>query len=284
MLPILAAVLATVLALAGCTTRFVQGDHPDGAMDAAQPVDDSALWDDGAAPDAWTTDSGAAAADAAPTDAATGDAAARDAAPADAAPAVDAGCPAGTKWCDGSCVSVDSPATGCAAPSCDPCDYDHGASLCVGGQCALGACENGWSNCDGDPANGCESDLQNDPAHCGSCPNVCSTPNATVSCQSGGCVVSGCLTGYADCDHNLATNGCETYTRSDNDNCGTCGHVCPSGFGCNNTMCRCTSNSQCDPAGVGECDAYYRLCECPAGSYNWCGGPCKADGHGCLPL
>lgn len=283
--PLLIAVgplLAALLALTGCTTRFVPGDPHDATVDAAQGMDVSELRDSAATRDVWIGRDGAA--DAAARDGGATDAAPADAAPADAAPTVDAGCPQGTKWCGGACVSVDSPATGCAAPSCDPCLYDHGAALCVSGHCALGPCENGWGNCDGDASNGCEADFQNDPAHCGSCPNACSTPHATVECQGGGCVTTGCQSGYADCDHDMSTNGCEIYTRSDDDNCGACGRVCLTGFHCNNTMCRCSSNSQCDPNGVGECDGYYQLCECPAGSSVWCGGPCNANGHGCLPL
>lgn len=34
-----------------------------------------------------------------------------------------------------------------------------------------------------------------------------------------------CLTGFLDC--NGGTDGCEVDTRSDTNNCGTCGHVCP---------------------------------------------------------
>ncbi|MGM0576347.1 MAG: hypothetical protein ACQEXJ_11505 [Myxococcota bacterium] len=36
------------------------------------------------------------------------------------------------------------------------CDFDHGVADCVAGDCVLGACEEGWVDLNGDPADGCE--------------------------------------------------------------------------------------------------------------------------------
>lgn len=191
----------------------------------------------------------------------------------------DAGCAPGTKWCDTTCVSVDSPATGCAQPSCEPCSYDHASAICVGGACALGLCENQWGNCDMDPATGCETDLTSTLLHCSACNQSCALPQAEMSCVGGGCQFLGCMSGYQNCDGNIQLNGCETDIGYDDQNCGSCGNVCYPGFDCNNTACRCSSSAECDTGGGGTCDSYYRLCKCPV---SFCYGPCNAAGTGCL--
>jgi len=201
-----------------------------------------------------------------------------DAAPIlDAAP--DAGCGPGAKPCGSSCVSLSDPATGCAAATCEPCDFTHGAALCIAGACALGTCENLWGNCDLDAATGCETDLTSTLDHCGACGDPCSLPHATMSCQASVCQFQGCDTDYRDCDGNLQSNGCETNTGYDNQNCGSCGTVCAPGFNCNNTACRCVTDADCNTGGGGTCDSFYKLCLCPT---SFCYGPCQTDGTGCL--
>lgn len=65
-------------------------------------------------------------------------------------------CPTGHKVCGASCVRIDQPSTGCESLSCDPCAPAHASAACVNGACGVGVCEPGWSDCDRDPANGCE--------------------------------------------------------------------------------------------------------------------------------
>jgi len=78
----------------------------------------------------------------------------------------------------------------------DDCDgvIDNGAvcppvpnatSHCVGGQCQY-ACTQGFADCDGNPANGCEQVVSADPLNCGGCGVVCS--GATPNCVNGVCV------------------------------------------------------------------------------------------------
>lgn len=228
-------------------------------------------------PDVSEITDGTASTDGASEEAGAADAAADAAAMLDAAQ--DAGCPPGTKVCASACVPVDSPATGCAAATCDPCGFDHASALCVGGACALGTCENLWGNCDMDPATGCETDLTTSVDHCGACGDPCSLPNATMTCQGAACQFVSCDNDWRDCDGNLQGNGCEINIGWDDQNCGSCGNVCYPGFDCNNTACRCSSDTQCDTGGGGTCDSYYRLCLCPT---SYCYGPCQADGTGCL--
>jgi len=120
----------------------------------------------------------------------------------------------------------------------------------------LSSCESGRADCDGDPANGCEADLQVSAEHCGAC---------GVSCSQRGCVCEGgervlrCPEGYLDCDLEL-DNGCELDVRSDPQHCGACDRACPSsgpnvsGARCEQSQCVLT----CAPsvlAPFGDCDA-----------------------------
>jgi hypothetical protein len=78
---------------------------------------------------------------------------------------------------------------------CDrPCYFPQAHSSCDDGVCTMGACAIGgpaewfpiWEDCDGDPKNGCEADLQSDPAHCGACGRAC--PDGK-DCWLGECVL-----------------------------------------------------------------------------------------------
>lgn len=95
-------------------------------------------------------------------------------------------CAPGTKACAKGCAPVDAPATGCAAESCAPCSFAHAQALCIDGACAPGPCENGHADCDRDPANGCEADLQRDPGRCGGCLQACTS--LSPACEGGVCV------------------------------------------------------------------------------------------------
>jgi hypothetical protein len=71
-------------------------------------------------------------------------------------------------------------------------------------------------------------DLQTDPNHCGMCGNVCTSPdggmNTQPTCAAATCGV-GCAAGWGNCDPD-AGMGCQFPVTTDEDNCGTCGHVC----------------------------------------------------------
>ncbi len=132
------------------------------------------------------------------------------------------------------------------------CALAHATSGCAAGACTVVTCDAGWANCDGNAANGCETDLNNTVGSCGACGRACSLPNATPACRSGACAVSMCAAGYGDCDA-MAANGCETNLNTTVTSCGVCGRACS----LPNATAACTAGAcavaACAP-GFGNCD------------------------------
>lgn len=91
------------------------------------------------------------------------------------------------------------------------------------------SCEAGRADCDGDPANGCEVDLQSSSDHCGECSRACHADGSGASAAT--CVAGTCrLTCQfapilGDCDGD-PDNGCETDLWHDANNCSVCGMRC----------------------------------------------------------
>lgn len=113
-----------------------------------------------------------------------------------------------------------APATSDAACDCFP---DHAIGRCVDDACTLHGCLDGFVDCDGDPANGCEIDPTTDAANCGACGAACTVAAAgSPVCAAGECGAA-CDPGHGDCDGN-PSNGCERlvvgFTDSDHDGVG----------------------------------------------------------------
>jgi hypothetical protein len=127
---------------------------------------------------------------------------------------------------------------------------------CVNGQCTFG-CHNGSgsrkANCDGDPTNGCEANVDDDPNNCGDCGLKCANGEL---CAKGQCVDPCKLAGLPD----TCSGRCTNLSRDDG-NCGTCGTACdPTGpgapplppdmyYGCNGGTCgrrKCVSPNTLD--------------------------------------
>lgn len=101
---------------------------------------------------------------------------------------------------------------------------DHGAPVCSDGRCGI-ACNADFDDCDGNAANGCESNLGISPLNCGACGNRCAAADeAVATCTAGHCGLS-CRANFADCDGNAA-NGCEVNIKTSAMSCGSCGHTC----------------------------------------------------------
>ena len=82
-------------------------------------------------------------------------------------------CPGGFACCADHCVNLDSNADFCG--DCETqCSLDSAAAVCESGSCALDACEDGFSDCNGMAADGCETQ------------GVCScTAGETQACYTG---------------------------------------------------------------------------------------------------
>jgi hypothetical protein len=161
-------------------------------------------------------------------------------------------CTAGFGNCDamaanGCETNLNTTASACGACG-HACALPHATAGCAAGTCTVARCDTGFGDCDGNPANGCETDLNTTVGACGTCGNTCNVPNATAACAAGACVVASCNAGSADCNA-MAADGCETPTTS-NTNCGACGVVCAAGTRCAGGTCQ----SSC-PAGTTYCAA-----------------------------
>ncbi len=182
----------------------------------------------------------------------------------------------------------------------------HASPLCSNGQCKI-SCAAGWSDCDADPANGCETNIADDVSNCGVCGKTCvAAANAAPACANGSCGLGACNSGFDNCDGN-ATNGCEASLNSVT-SCGACGSTCPGaahgtngcsgGFcvlsGCENSWGNCDgsfangcetsllTNSDCNGCGV-ICSKQNAVTSCATGSCQKSAclpGFCDADSNG----
>src|SRR5207247_1511466 len=131
--------------------------------------------------------------------------------------------------CDGNATNGCETNTGTDVSNCGGCGIvcpprANATATCTAGSCGF-VCNAGFANCDANAANGCESDTTTAPDNCGGCNRVCSrNRSAARTCTAGGCSGT-CNTGFADSNANKATDGCETNTNTDVNNCGSCGIV-----------------------------------------------------------
>jgi hypothetical protein len=125
---------------------------------------------------------------------------------------------------DGDVANCGGCGKACGAPA-------NASPACDSGKCGY-RCQAGFGDCDGDPANGCETDVTASVASCGHCGNVCPV---RANARAAACVASTCGSvcnlGFGDCDGSRA-NGCEADLGSDAVNCGQCGARCALGQSC----------------------------------------------------
>jgi hypothetical protein len=87
-------------------------------------------------------------------------------------------CAAGTADCDGNAADgceADLSSTASCGACGHVCSLPHAGAGCAAGACTLGACDEGWGDCDGNAANGCEASLalHAGSSNCGACGVSC---------------------------------------------------------------------------------------------------------------
>ncbi len=157
------------------------------------------------------------------------------------------------------------------------CSFPHATPSCQAGACAIGACDLGFGDCDGNAQNGCETDLST-ATDCGACGASCDLPNASSSCAGGSCKLLGCNPGALDCDGN-AQNGCEPLPCADGSHCtqgsDCASHICQGGF-CVSPACNdhAKNGSESDVDCGGSCP--------PCGNGALCGSGADCQGQVCM--
>lgn len=159
-------------------------------------------------------------------------------------------CPPGLTACGGDCLDLMTDAQNCSGCG-QACTLSHASSICAGGSCAVGACDADWADCDGDPSNGCETDLTT-TSNCGACGANCDLQHASSTCSGGNCAIASCEDGYADCN-DTASDGCETHIASDARNCGACNNACD--------LPHATSTCSDGTCTIVACDAGWANCD-----------------------
>ena len=106
------------------------------------------------------------------------------------------------------------------------CNLANANESCSSGVCQVASCTAPYGNCDGNHANGCETNTSTNVAHCGACGQQCDLPNATTEqCVGSSCQVVTCAAPFDNCDGSHP-NGCETNLSSSLSHCGACGNTC----------------------------------------------------------
>jgi hypothetical protein len=172
------------------------------------------------------------------------------------------------------CTNTNMDAANCGGCG-NTCAVNHNTPTC-NGACQIGTCDQGFADCNNDPSDGCEVNLQTDPTHCGSCSNACSVANATTTCNGGTCGIMQCAAGHGDCNGSY-TDGCEVDLTTDNNNCGACTTVCAT---------QCSANVATSSCSAGSCKIdtcspnYYNIdgicgdgCECLQSTLATCAAP-----------
>jgi len=105
-------------------------------------------------------------------------------------------CPSGKTLCGTKCVDPLSDQENCGGCGVDcrggqsdnPFAGWHGLGMCLYGSCVV-ECQHGWVDCNHDPSDNCETNVQSDPNNCGGCGVHCLKDQA---CIGGRCAVEPC--------------------------------------------------------------------------------------------
>ena len=150
----------------------------------------------------------------------------------------------------------------------------NSTATCTNGMCGLNCAPN-FADCNNDPTDGCEANLQTSTANCGMCGHVCSGTNSvSTACTTGMCAPT-CLDGFGNCIKPAAPmmdDGCETVVLDDVFNCGACGRTCSG----TNTASRVCTGSTC----TSTCDLGFANCITPMVGMNDDGCELNAQTNG----
>lgn len=131
-------------------------------------------------------------------------------------------------------------------------------------------CPKGFSDCNNDMGDRCETNILTSTDHCGVCGKQCVVLNGTPVCINGSCAISRCNQYFEDCDK-LYSTGCETPTGSDINNCGTCNLKCS----VLNGLPKCNAGN-CE---IDRCNTPYR--DCRNGYADGCETNTNTDPNNC---
>lgn len=177
---------------------------------------------------------------------------------------------------DGCEVNVSADKNNCGACG-NICENTHGQTNCVANQC-VPSCAFGFSDCDGTPSNGCETDTNLSPAHCGKCGNAV---NPDQTCSGGQSVLASlCPSTNRDCNKDLVSDGCEVNVQADVLHCGACDVQCKSGEFCGLATCKsCVFLSEDFQSATSgwQVEGPWEIAGAKAGG----GGPCTAASTPC---
>ena len=151
-------------------------------------------------------------------------------------------CEPGFRLCGEECVDTTSSALHCGA--CDnacPRNANERAPTCEDSQC-VSRCQPGFEDCNEDPSDGCEINIESDDDNCGVCGRSCNgRPNSSGGfCDVGICALT-CTGSFRNCNSNVS-DGCEINTATDTRNCGTCNNNCELVSAIDEVLCE---TSQC---------------------------------------
>lgn len=130
-----------------------------------------------------------------------------------------ASCASPLQMCGASCVDTrtDSSHCGVCGLSCSGLPHVNSA-MCAASACRIGMCEPGYSDCDGDARNGCETAITTTD-NCGACAARCSAGFVCDTVASPARCVDACM-------GTMLCSGSCVDTARNIDHCGACGVAC----------------------------------------------------------